>query len=111
MGVLVLDVIVVYLFKALRRMWGWRGTSAWVTRYAKITSIFCDSNLWGCPTVEVAYSYDVDGKTYWRSESIPFLCDSSAKGYLYRNPEGNLLKIRVNPNNPEMSVTTTDMVT
>lgn len=106
-----LDVFIVYVFRALRRAWTWRRTRGWPTRRAKIRTISKRSIGWGCPSVEVVYSYEFDETAFWTCENIPFFLDSSAKSYVYRHPENSFLIVRVNPNNPEMSVTTTDMVT
>ena len=106
-----LDVLIVYLFRALRRAWTWRRTRFWPTKRAKITTISYRSGFGGCPLVEVVYTYEFDGTTYSICEDIPFFLHDSAQSYVYRHPEGSHLIVRVNPNNPEISVTTTDMVT
>src|SRR5580765_3446465 len=111
MGGWFLGVLTAYSVRAVRRLWTWRRTRGWPTKRARITTISYRSDFWGCPVVEVVYSYEIGGTAYSNFETIPFFLDSSAKSYVFRHPEGSFLTVRVDPGKPEFAVTTTDMVT
>jgi hypothetical protein len=104
MGGLVLDIFVVYLFRALSRAWRLRGTSRWEPTKANIGSISCPLITWGCPVVEVVYVYKISNEIYSGLETIPFIWRSSAENYVSRNPEGSIVIVRVKPNDPGVSV-------
>lgn len=104
MGGLFLDILVVYLIRVLVRRWRQRGTSAWNLKEARIADISYRPTAWGCSFVELIYLYNVDDKNLARMESVPFLSDSSANGYVRNHPRESSLSIRVNPGKPEVSV-------
>ena|SRR5689334_1237998 len=99
-----LDIWVVYVVRALLRIWKRRGTSRWERRQAQIASITFEPALWGCDVVEIVYIYKVENETYSATESVPFIWEGSAKDYTRRYPEKSMLAILVKPGDPEMSM-------
>ena|SRR5947199_5656145 len=99
-----LDIWVMYVLRALLRMWKRRGTSHWERRQAHVASIAFEPRVWGCDVVEIVYVYKIEGETYSATESVPFLWKSSAEDYIRRNPKDSMLHIRVNPSEPGVSV-------
>jgi len=104
MGGLFLDILVVYLIRALVRKWRQRGTSVWDLKDARIADISNRPTVLRCSVVELVYLYNVDDKNLSRMESVPFLWDSSANDYVRNHPRESSSAIRVNPSKPEVSV-------
>ena len=103
MGGLFVDILVVYLVRILYRAWKQRGTSTWDLKEAKLVSITRPPTGYGCPVVELVYSYAEDGRTCWGSADIPFIWRSSADDYVGRHPVGSVLVVRVKPGDPDIS--------
>jgi hypothetical protein len=101
---LVLDIYVVYIVRALLRIWRRRRSSAWEATEARVASISDDPKGWGCTVVEVIYVYKSDGEIYAGNETIPFIWDSSAKDYTRTYPQGSTLAILVKPGDPKVSI-------
>jgi len=60
--------------------------------------------VWNCPTVEVSYTYDLDGNTYSATDTKPFFYDNSAKSEAERFVPGQTAFVRVNPQEPQRSI-------
>ncbi len=103
MGGLFIDIFVVYLVRILYRSRRRLGTSAWDLREAKVVSISRPPAGYGCPVVEVVYSYAESDRTCWGSADIPFIWRSSADDYVGRHPVGSVLVVRVKPGDPDIS--------
>jgi Protein of unknown function (DUF3592) len=105
LGGLVLDIVIAYLIKSavrLRRLWG---SSKWPLVGTKVDSSWLDGGwVWNCPTAEVAYTYDFEGQTYSAIDSKPFLIENSVKERLERYRAGEVVRVRVNPVQPQRSV-------
>jgi hypothetical protein len=104
MGGLVLDIFVVYLIRVLSRAWKQRGTAGWEPTKANIANISSPLITWGCPVVEVDYVYKINDEIYSGAETIPFIWQSSAQGYVQRNPKDSVVTVRIKPSAPETSV-------
>ena len=104
MGGLFVDIFVVYLVRILYRAWRKRGTSTWDVREAKVESISRAPTGYGCPVVNLVYSYAAGDGNGWGSTDIPFVWLSSADDYVQRHPVGSSLAARVKPGDPEISI-------
>ncbi len=100
MGGLFVDIFVVYIVRILYRSWKQRGTSPWDLKEAKVVSISRPPAAYGCPVVELVYSYETGDRTYWGSTDIPFIWRSSADDYVRKHPVGSVLAVRVKTRRP-----------
>ena len=106
MGGLVADIFALYLFQTIAR---WlkhvRSKSAtWPTLRAHVTASHYESPGYGCPSVEIAYIYSVDGHPYSGLYEKPFILGNSAKYYSRHFVKGVELIIRVKPDDPGASL-------
>ena len=75
MGGLILDNIIVFLYRAIANLLGKYRSRRWPSTKGSLTAANANESA-GYPLAEVAYSYLVDGKTY---------CGVYKKGFWYRN--------------------------
>lgn len=101
MGGFFLDILFVYFFKTLQRIWRLRGSGAWSVAKATVRSVIKDV---GYPTVDVMYTYKADGETYANSEEGAFMFRDSAEEYQKRIVVGSEITIRINPEDSGQSV-------
>lgn len=104
MGGLFVDVFVLYLIRILHRAWRKRGTSKWDLKQAKVVTISCPPAAYGCPVAETVYSYTLGDRTCRGSDDIPFIWRVSADEYVRKHPAESVLDVRVNPDEPEISM-------
>lgn len=103
MGGLFVDIFVAYLVRILYQAWRRLGTSTWDLREAKVVSISRPPAAYGCPVVELVYSYEAGDRTCWGSADIPFIWRSSADDYVRKHAAESLLAVRVKPDDPDVS--------
>ena len=105
MGGLVIDVLIAYMIKLIIRLGRvWRSRS-WRPVTAKIVaSRFEDNWVFNCPTVHIAYIYQIDGQTYNGTDSTPFLFSSNGRIDAECFKRGGTATVRVDPREPERSV-------
>ncbi|MGH2506841.1 MAG: DUF3592 domain-containing protein [Ktedonobacteraceae bacterium] len=99
-----LDIYVGYALKAILRIFQTRGSGYWHLSTATVKSSDVRTGWFGCPTTEIVYTYDFEGRTYGGLSEKPFILPSSANRYASRFPPGNRLCLRLKPGNPEVSV-------
>ncbi|HKW24326.1 MAG TPA: hypothetical protein VJN48_01000 [Terriglobales bacterium] len=104
MGGFVVDIFVFYLIRTLHRAWTKRGTSTWELKQAKVVSISTSPPAYGCPVAEVVYSYTLVDRTFRGSDDIPFVWRGSADEYVRKHLPESVLDVRVNPEEPEISI-------
>jgi hypothetical protein len=105
------EVILEYVFRAIISSFKlivlWvktLGTSHWSCVEAIVTDQPMVSLQFGCPSVEVVYSYRIDGELYTGLHDEPFLMDDSQEEYIARFSTGRKFMVRVKPNSPEISI-------
>jgi uncharacterized protein DUF3592 len=76
----------------------------WPLAIATVTAPPTSSSGFGCPSVEIIYSYRLDGELYTGIHEEPFLLARSVSEYLERFGEGRNIVVRVKPDNPEVSI-------
>jgi hypothetical protein len=102
---LIIDVLIAYVIKLIVRLGRARGSSNWRLVTATIaTSRFDDNWGWNCPTVHIAYTYQLDGETYSGQDSKPFLFSRLGEEGAECFKPGETAKVRVDPHEPERSV-------
>ena len=104
MGGWVLDVFIVYLYKALARSLQRRGSTTWAITKATVESAYCPPKALGCPTAEVVYTYAVEQSIYSGMNEKPFVLWSSAEDYAARYTPRSTLVVRLKPSEPETSI-------
>jgi hypothetical protein len=81
------------------------GTSLqWPLAIATVTAPPTSSSGFGRPSVEIIYSYRLDGELYTGIHEEVFLLARSVAEYLERFGEGRNIVVRVKPDNPEVSI-------
>jgi hypothetical protein len=104
MGGWFLDVYVAYLFKLSARMLRrWRSRT-WPLTVATVASARSSRGAFGCSTVEVIYTYSIEGHTFGGASEKPFISPTSADNYAARFPVGSSLVIRLKPADSTISV-------
>jgi hypothetical protein len=106
-----MDALFEYLLKALvyalRVIIRWprvAGSGKWLLADATVTAPPTSLSGIGCPRVEIAYSYRVNGELYTGFHEEPFLTTESMTEYVERFAEGRSIIVRVKPGNPEVSI-------
>jgi hypothetical protein len=101
MGGLVIDIILVYLFKSTVRMFHFFKSSGWERSKASFTNwTVVDPDL-GCPSVKLHYEFSSNGSLTTGSDEIPFYMRWHAKTYAESLSRELHPIIRVNPKNPD----------
>ena len=106
MGGLVIDIIVEYLFRAIRLMLERHvaRSNNWPIAEAIVVSAVKDPPGMGCDRTRVKYAYKYEGTKYQSTETRPFMGWNSAQQYADWIQSGSILYVRLNPNNPERTV-------
>jgi hypothetical protein len=94
-----IDVIVIYVVRVLLRatklLRGWN----WPVSAATVMSAVTEGK-----SGQIYYQYFVDGQNYADVDEKPFLLPGQADSYVRKFRRGDLLKVRVKPGNPSVSV-------
>jgi hypothetical protein len=100
----VLDIFVEYLARVLCRLVrGWNARR-WKIVRARITGSAYPGSGFGCAVADVAYTYEINGRTYSVRNSEPFIFNKSAQNYVELHLPNAHLPIRVKPDDPNVSV-------
>jgi hypothetical protein len=100
-----LDVYLAYAYKTLLRIWRARGSETWPECAATVRSASLYRAGFGCSTVEVVYTYIVEGSTYGGMYEKPFISPESAENFTSRFPTGSKLVVRLKPGELGVSLT------
>jgi hypothetical protein len=103
-GGLFVDIYFFYLFKVVMYWLRARGSSEWPTANATVTAPPTSTSGYGCPSVEIVYSYRFEGELYNGFHEEPFLLVDSVTEYVTRFVEGSRFVVRVKPGEPEVSI-------
>ena len=105
MGDLIFDPIIAYLIKVVIRFYRIQASRGWKIVKAKISSSVVGGGwVWDCPTVEVSYTFDLDGRTYRATDVKPFFYDTFAELDAGRFVPGQAAFVRVKPQDPQGSL-------
>ena len=104
MGGLVLDLFAEFLVRALVRFYAGLGTGAWIETQGTITKAELTESFTWLTTARITYSYKFRGEQFEGTDAKPFLNDNSAKYHLSTHARGSKILVRVNPNNPSISL-------
>jgi hypothetical protein len=101
MGGLVIDIILMYLFKSAVRVFDFFKSSKWERTRASFKDWDVVDPAWGCPSVKLYYEF-VSRKGLTKGwDEIPFYMRWHARTYAESLSRGLRPMIRVNPENPE----------
>jgi hypothetical protein len=100
MGWLVIDIVIVYLFKSSVRVIHFFESLKWVRSRASLTDWDIVDPGWGCPSVRLHYTVASSGISTAGSDEVPFYMRWHAKTYSESLSRGLRPIVRVNPNNP-----------
>jgi len=103
LGGLILDNIVVFLFRSIVRLIKEHRSNAWAVAEGRVVKAYAPGSS-QYPTVEVAYTYTVEGKLYTGLSTRAFWLVSSAEEYARQFEPGNRLVVRYKPGDPMASV-------
>src|SRR5438045_762513 len=103
MGGWFLDILIGYWVRAVIRMYKARGSNKWLIEKATVMSSSA-SNDYGGPVAEVIYSFRHQEKYLSGTHQKPFLSHDSAKKYVSGFPKDTRFSVRVNPENPKISI-------
>ena len=102
---LIIDVVIAYLIKLTLRFGRAWGSGSWKLLSAKIDSSRFDDNwVWNCPTVHIAYIYELGGETYSGEDSRPFFFSRFGEEDAERFKPGETAVVRVDPHQPQRSI-------
>ena len=108
MGGLFVDIYIIYVFKAIVHWLRVRGSEKWPFADATVTAPPTSSHGYGCPKVEIVYSYRVEGELYTGIHEEPFLLTDSLTDYVARFGVGSSLVVSVKPGEPDVSIVRED---
>jgi hypothetical protein len=95
---------IMYAFNATARWLRACGSSRWPLANATVTAPPISSPRFGCPRVEIVYSYRFKGELYTGIHEESFLLTDSLTDHIERFGEGRSLVVRVKPGDPEVSI-------
>jgi hypothetical protein len=101
MGGLILDNILVFLFRVILRLARELRAAKWVTTEAVVSQALADTGMY--PSTAVKYSYIVAGTKYHGEFSRGFWHADSAEGFAEWFQESRTIVIRYDPANHERS--------
>src|SRR5580692_12338922 len=101
----VIDILVIFFWKALRRGFLWLESLKWSRVSADLTTV-CVSAVTspGCPVVKISYRITISNESMDGSSEVPFLFTWSAKSYAETLPSTGSAIVRVDPKNPTRTV-------
>jgi len=100
MGGLVLDIVVMFIFKSFVRAMRFLKSLRWNRSIATVLdSTLVDPDM-GCPSVRVHYQIASNGNTQQGVDEVPFFLRGSAKSYVRSFSRSQAVVVRVNPENP-----------
>ncbi|HEY6846759.1 MAG TPA: hypothetical protein VI320_11140 [Terracidiphilus sp.] len=101
MGGLVLDIVVMFIFKSSVRAIRFLKSLRWNRSIATVLdSTLVDPDM-GCPSVKVHYQIASHGDTQQGVDEVPFFLRGSAKSYVRNFSRNQTVVVRVNPGNPD----------
>jgi len=101
MGGLVLDIVVMFIFKSFVRAMRLLKSLRWNrTKATVLDSTLVDPDM-GCPGVRVHYQIASHGDIHQGVDELPFFLRGSAKSYVQRLSRSQAVVVRVNPANPK----------
>lgn len=104
-GALVIDVIVIFLWKQAVRICQGITSSKWDRKTAKILEVSASpATTPGCPVVKISYRFFIQEQAYECTSAVPFLFVGSAKQYAQALRSRDGVVVRVDPRNPERSL-------
>jgi hypothetical protein len=99
---LLLDNIIVYLFRTVRRLIGERRSRMWPVAEGRVLSGSLD--LGPYPRADVIYTYALEGEEHIGTHTRGFYFKDSAKDYADRFAPSTDLNVRYNPQAPAVSI-------
>lgn len=103
-----LDVVIGYLIRTLTRFFKMRRSKTWPIEKAEISSVSPPKFEYGGPCGEFLYTYTHKGEYYSGIHRKAFMLRSSAQDYTARHLIGEVIAVRVNPAEPEISIVAID---
>lgn len=95
--------LVVFLMKSVAQSLKTPGARTWPCAEATVTDEPVVLRTLGCPTVEIVYSYRVEGELYTGLHEEPFLLADSLTDFVGRCSKGQSFLVRYKPGKPEIS--------
>ena len=95
MGGLVLDIVVVFLWKSATRAIQFIGSLRWKRTVASVREVIVLDPFLGCPSVRVYYRFDSTPRFTEGEDEVPFLLRWSAKQYAQRLSQAATVIVRV----------------
>lgn len=99
---LLVDVLIVYLFRVAVRFVKARGSAAWIVCKATVTGSRYRMEIGAI--VDITYLYTVDGEPFTGISHEPFLSSTLAKRQVDWFPAGSKIVVRVNPADHNKSI-------
>jgi hypothetical protein len=96
--------LIIYLFRSVVLWIKQAGTGSWACSEATVIAEPSVSRGFWRPTVEVVYSYRIEGELHTGLHEEPFLSADSLKEYVARFSNGRKFVVRFNAVKPDHSV-------
>jgi len=103
-GGLVADMIVEFLGRALWRAYVALGTSWWPTTQGIIVEAKVTESFTWLKTARIVYRYKFQDQEFEGTDAKPFFYENSAQHHVRTHPIGKSIPVRVNPENPSISI-------
>jgi len=103
MGGWFLDIFIGYWVRNLFRLFKARGSQRWPIEEANVQTSSARYSFGG-PVAEVIYSFSHQSHYLSGTHHKPFLSHDSAKQYVAGFPKDTRFSVRVNPENPKISI-------
>ncbi len=99
MAGLVLDIVVMFIFKSFVRAMRFLRSLRWNHSTATVLNLTVIDPDMGCPSVRVQYQLVSNGSSQQGVDELPFFLRGSAKRYVEEFPKSRDVVVRVNPGN------------
>lgn len=101
---LFLDIYLAYAFRLLVRVLRVRWAASWPIVPGTVLRVSSLPRGFGCPTVEIVYTYTLAGETYSALDESPFTSLQRAQEYAEKVSVGDRVSARVKPTAPGISI-------
>jgi Protein of unknown function (DUF3592) len=104
MGAFVIDFIVIFLWRAVARIFLLAKSSKWKRHTAVVSDVVTPPARTPGAFVEISYRFSELDRQFGGVSKVPFLVWSSAEQYARTMRSSTSITVRVDPANPERSV-------
>jgi len=99
-----LDIFIEWLIRMIAKIVRRVNSQSWPVVKATVTSAAYRNAGYGCDTTELHFDYSFDDQEYSGLHEEPFIMGAVAKDFALDYPAGAIIKVRLKPSQPDVTV-------